>query len=189
MTKFSFGLPLLMGAALFSSSVLAHGKHEHSHDAHVHGVGNLEVVQDGKRLLVGLYTPLQNVLGFEHSPKTDSEKVKARRVLALLKASGLFKFTPAAQCKRTAFTLDSNILKPYDQDSTVARPPVQPSDGHSDLMVNYEFECVAPEKLKSIEVNLFRQFSGFEKIDVQAVFPGGQIGAYLTPKKSTLLVQ
>ena len=187
-------------AALLGTSVMAHGNDGHSHDhgkssgrhndaAHVHGQGELEIVQDGNGLFISLYSPLENVLGFEHAPKTDSERVKARRVVSLLKANGLFAFSPDAQCKRTGHKLYSEILNPHSHGPTDDHQDHDNTDGHADFRAAYEFECQNPAKLKLIEVRAFRQFPGFEKIEVQALFPSGQIGATLTPAKNTLVIQ
>ena len=181
-TKFQ----LFAFTALFSGSVLAAEGHSH---AHTHGVGELEIVQDGNGLFISFYTPLYNVLGFEHEPKTDTERVKARRVTSLLKANGLFSFSSDAQCKRSSYKLNSDILNPHSHGSEHGHQHHNSADGHSDLHMAYEFECKNPEQLKEIEVRVFRQFPGFEKIDVQALFPSGQLGASLTPKKNRLVVR
>lgn len=193
-------LVVLAVAALFGTSAFAHGNDGHSHDhakandrhnnaAHVHGQGELEIVQDGNGLFISLYSPLENVLGFERAPKTDAERVKARRVTSLLKANGLFAFSPDAQCKRTGYKLYSDILNPHSHGPADDHQHHNDSDGHSDFRAAYEFECQNPAKLKLIEVRAFRQFPGFEKIEVQALFPSGQIGATLTPAKNTLVIQ
>ena len=206
MTKFEvrFVLGKLAGAAvaaLLATTAMAHGKDGHSHDhgkaansrhndaAHVHGQGELEIVQDGNGLFISLSSPLENVLGCERAPKTDAERVKARRVVSLLKANGLFAFSPEAQCKRTGHKLYSEILNPHSHGPGDDHQHHEDANGHSDFRASYEFECEQPAKLKVIEVRVFRQFSGFEKIEVQALFPKGQIGASLTPKQSTLVVQ
>lgn len=190
---------MLAAAAVFSIPALAHGNDGHSHShansrhdeaAHVHGQGELEIVQDGNGLFISLYTPLYNVLGFEHMPKTDTERVKARRVTSLLKANGLFLFSDDAQCKRTAHKIYSEVLNPHShgpQDDHKHHD--DDGGGHSDLRVAYEFECEKPASLKNIEVRLFRQFPAFEKIEVQALFPSGQVGASLVPKKNILEVK
>lgn len=193
-------LCLLASAVIFSGPVLAHGghseSHEHSHAAkkddtaaHTHGVGELEIVQDGNGLFISLHTPLFNVLGFEHTPQTDTERVKARRVTSLLQANGMFSFSSDAQCKRTGYKLYSDILNPHSHGPEDDHQHHEAGSDHSDLRAAYEFECQNPEALKQIEVNLFRQFSGFEKIDVQALFPSGQIGANLNLKKNILVIQ
>jgi hypothetical protein len=185
----------LLGA-LFGVSAWAGGDHSHGQGhsrhndaAHVHGIGHMEIVQDGKGLFISLYTPLQNVLGFEYMPRTDTEKVKARRVTSLLKANGLFAFSPDAQCKRTSHKLHSEVLNPHSHGHDDDHHHHDSKSEHADLHAAYEFECEFPAKLKVIDVRVFRQFSGFEKIEVQALFPDGQVGASLTPAKSTLVIQ
>ncbi len=199
---FKFGAaPVAVAMAiLFGNAAMAHGNNGHSHDhgksgsrhsdaAHVHGQGELEIVQDGNGLFISLYSPLENVLGFEREPKTDAEKVKARRVVSLLKANGLFAFSPEAQCKRTGYKLYSDILNPHAHGPNSDHQHHESEGGHADFRASYEFECEQPAKLKVIDVRVFRQFPGFEKIEVQALFPNGQVGARLTPKQSTLVVQ
>lgn len=191
-------------AFLQGKSALAAGGHSHSHGhshqhgkaesqhneaAHVHGQGELEVVQDGNGLFISLYSPLENILGFERVPKTDAEKVKARRVKSLLQANGMFAFSPEAKCKRTAYKLYSEILNPHSHGPGDDHQHHEPENGHADFRAAYEFECEQPAKLKVIDVRVFRQFPGFEKIEVQALFPNGQVGASLSPKQSTLVVQ
>jgi len=132
---------------------------------------------------------LHNVLGFEHTPKTDAEKVKARRVVSLLRANGLFAFTPTAQCKRSGYKLYSEVLNPHSHGPSDDHQHHDADHGHSDLRATYEFECEFPDKLKLIEVRAFRQFPGFEKIEVQALFPSGQVGATLTPAKNRLEIK
>lgn len=187
-------------AAMLGSSAFAHGNDGHSHGkaeagsrhndaAHVHGQGELEIVQDGNGLFISLYSPLENVLGFERAPKTDSERVKTRRVASLLKANGLFAFSPDAQCKRTGYKLYSEILNPHSHGPADDHQHHDQAEGHSDFRAAFEFECQNPAKLKLIDVRVFRQFPGFEKIEVQALFPSGQIGASLTPTKNTLVIQ
>lgn len=193
-------LGAIAAIAMFSIPALAHGNEGHAHEhsevkgrydnaAHVHGAGDLEVVQDGNGVFISLSTPLHNLLGFEHMPKTDSERVKARRVTSLLKANGLFLFSDDAQCKRTAHKIYSEVLNPHSHGPQDDHQHHDHGSEHSDLRVAYEFECEKPAALKQIEVRVFRQFPAFEKIEVQALFPKGQIGASLTPKKNILVIQ
>jgi hypothetical protein len=180
-------LCLLAAAMTFSATASAGA--DHNTAAHVHGVGDMEIVQDGNGLFISLMTPLHNVLGFEHTPKTDAEKVKARRVVSLLRANGLFAFTPTAQCKRSGYKLYSEVLNPHSHGPSDDHQHHDADHGHSDLRATYEFECEFPDKLKLIEVRAFRQFPGFEKIEVQALFPSGQVGATLTPAKNRLEIK
>ena len=185
--KFGGALALVFG--MLGQSVAAEN-HAH-HEAHVHGVGNLEVVLDGNMVFIALESPLYNVLGFEHAPQPDAQRVLARRVTNILKANGLFSLTRDAQCRRSSHNLVSEILNPHTHGDGHAHSHDHDSthSGHADLRAEYQFECRKPELLTDILVRVFQQFSGFTELNVQAVLPSGQIGAKLTPNESTLVLK
>ncbi|HEX4917573.1 MAG TPA: DUF2796 domain-containing protein [Limnobacter sp.] len=175
------------------SVVQAHGdakahthKHHHADEAHVHGVGELEVVQDGPRVSISLYSPLHNVLGFERAPRTEAEKSRVKASNAQLKSKGLYDFTPAAQCQQTDVRIRSEVLNPHGHGPGADHQHAGGSE-HSDVKVIWEFECAKPEAVKEIDVRLFKVFPGFETLQTQALFAKGQVGAKLTSKQSKLV--
>lgn len=191
--KFGGALALVFG---LTNMAVAAQDHTH-HAAHVHGVGNLEVVQDGNTVFIALESPLYNVLGFEHAPKTDAQRVLARRVSNLLKANGLFSLTRDAQCRRSSHKLVSEVLNPHthekghdhSHDHSHSHSHNGTHSEHADFRAEYEFECRKPELLTDILVRVFQQFSGFTELHVQAVLPSGQVGATLTPNQTTLVLK
>jgi hypothetical protein len=58
--------------------------------------------------------------------------------------------------------------------------------GHSDFTAHYHFICEKPEKLRGIDVLLFKYFKGFERIEVQLMAPGKQTAVELKPGKSKI---
>ncbi|MEO6563194.1 MAG: DUF2796 domain-containing protein, partial [Nitrosospira sp.] len=50
----------------------------HEPAAHVHGAGSLEIAIDGAAVQINLYSPLDNLLGFEHAPENEKERQTAR---------------------------------------------------------------------------------------------------------------
>jgi hypothetical protein len=84
--------------------------------AHVHGTASLQVAIDGQTLTLNLETPLENLLGFEHAPRTDKQKAAVRAMSERLNQPGeLFSPSPAAQCTSVSVALDSPVLKPATQ--------------------------------------------------------------------------
>src|SRR6187431_2577567 len=81
-------------------------------DAHVHGVASLQVALDGNRLNVEFSSPLDNLVGFEHAPRTDKQKAAVREMAERLNAPELW-FVPNAEaaCKRTSVGLQSPVLE------------------------------------------------------------------------------
>ncbi|HEY4316433.1 MAG TPA: DUF2796 domain-containing protein [Herbaspirillum sp.] len=157
-----------------------------AHEAHVHGVGKLDVALDGHTLSLHLDSPLINLLGFEHAASSAPDRQAAQKMGAQLHAAGqVFVATPAAQCRATSVTLLSAALDP----ALLGQKPMDGKagtstadhDGHADLDADFTFNCAHPEQLRAIDVKLFDLYPGFHRIDVQAVTPMGQSAATLAP--------
>ncbi len=74
------------------------------HDAHVHGVVELNIAQDGNELLMEIHAPGADVVGFESAPKGHEQKEQLEKALATLNiADKVMTLSSAAQCK-AAFT-------------------------------------------------------------------------------------
>lgn len=167
--------------ALATAPVLAgehqHGHEHHEHGAHQHGVAKLEVAVDGGILTIHLESPLDNLVGFEHAPRTDQQRAAASRALATLKqGEKLFAPTPAAGCKLAQATVEAPVLegKPAD------------AGGHSDLDADYRFECAAPDQLKGLATSLFKAFGGMTRIDA-AVVTGNKQSAFKLSKRLSFM--
>ena len=66
--------------------------------AHVHGVAKMDIAVEPKTIVVHLETPLDNLVGFERAPRTDSERQRADEAVARLRAGDeLFKFDPGCR--------------------------------------------------------------------------------------------
>ncbi|HWZ47301.1 MAG TPA: DUF2796 domain-containing protein [Herbaspirillum sp.] len=156
-----------------------------AHEAHVHGVGNLDVALDNHTLTLHLDTPLINLLGFEHAANSAPDQQAAQKMgLQLHMANSVFVITPAAQCVQASVTLVSAALKPaLLGETSLAAKDTQTAadkhDGHADLDGDFVFSCAHPEQIKAIDVKLFDLYPGFHQINVQAVTLKGQSAATL----------
>jgi hypothetical protein len=157
-----------------------------AHEAHVHGVGKLDVALDDRTLSLHLDSPLINLLGFEHAASSAPDRQAAQKMGVQLRgADKVFVTTPAAQCRATSVTLISAALDPALLGEKPAPKTAGQSaadhDGHADLDADFVFSCAHPEQLRAIDVKLFELYSGFHRIDVQAVTPKSQSAATLAP--------
>jgi len=165
-----FTYPMILAVAVFAFPASAHGP-----GAHVHGIAKLDVAIEGDTLTLGLESPLDNLLGFEHMPRTDKQKAAVRAMADTLnKPAILFISTPAAQCAPVSTKLESPVLEATKKDA---------GDGHADLDGDFVFRCAHPEALKDIEVRMFGAFPHLRQIEVQVAGPRGQTAAQLTPKQ------
>ncbi|WP_034293417.1 DUF2796 domain-containing protein [Herbaspirillum sp. RV1423] len=177
----------ILGSSLLLSSALAL-----AHEAHVHGVGKLDVALDGKTLSLHLDSPLVNLIGFEHAAKSAKDKQAAQDMAKTLRnAAAVFVSSPSAECKLSEVKLNSAAIEPALLGETTAGKPAgrEDHDGHADLDADFVFQCAQPERLQKIDVKLFDAFKGFNSIDVQLVTGKRQGAAKLTPGAASLAIQ
>ncbi len=169
-----FGV-VLLALGMNSAPVLAG-------DAHVHGEARLAVAVDGPTLTLMLESPADNLLGFEHAPRNDSERAAVMRLKETLsRPAELFVPSPAAGCAPSGTKLASALLD-------AGHPPGHDAHGaeHTDVEAEYVFHCAQPGELAGLEVRLFDRFDGLGKLKAEVVGPRGQKAATLDPKQRIL---
>lgn len=160
------------------------GASAHEPGAHVHGLAELRVAVDGPGLEIALESPLDNLLGFEHAPRSDTQRAAVRAMAGKLRqAQSLFVPTAAAQCTLAAVQLSSAAL-PADLLGETKRSSGDASrdeDGHADLDATFTFKCASPAQLKGMDVTLMLAFPGLRKLNVSVAGPRGQSATVLAP--------
>ena len=169
MLKWMLGLLGLLAAGVAAAQ---------TQGAHEHGVANLDVVLEGRRLTVEVTGPLDNFAGFERAPRNAAERDALNRALDLLRKPGTVVALPeAAGCVLTT----SELHNPF-----AAAKAGPGADRHADLTASYEFDCATPAALKRLDVPLFDSFPRLRKLRAAVVAPAGQSGAELARGRATL---
>ncbi|MCV6614116.1 MAG: DUF2796 domain-containing protein [Cellvibrionaceae bacterium] len=162
-------LPLLLSGGLSSAG----GHHDHQqHGAHVHGSAELQLVQEAQRLQLSLRSPLANLVSFAHPPQSDAERAELAAAEATLKQPQQVFNLRGGQCQVTA--IEDNFKQLFNKSN---------SDGHWDISVSYQLQCAQPERLQTVTIELFKQFSGIEKINSQWLSEQAQGAATLTAEQ------
>src|SRR5690554_1224031 len=182
---------LLASAALALSFPELADDHQHSLEAHVHGIGTITIALENQLLELQLESPAMNIIGFEYQPTTeaDIQSVKAAQN-TLSNAAELFAFSPAAQCRLTSVSIENALLKgsgahDHDHDSQPAAEIAEHQ--HNDISAHYQYHCATPAQLNSIDLaGLFKLFTQTEKIQVQLIVGDHQQGAELSAKNTSL---
>jgi hypothetical protein len=149
------------------ASATAAEKAHRQHGAHQHGVGKLNVVWEGNKIDIELENPADNIVGFEHAPRTESQKKAVQEALATLKDAGkVFGFTPEAQChgKATEVKTASESNK---------------GEEHSEFHAQYRFTCEKSDALKTVDVYIFKLFPKTRTLQTQVVSAKGQTAVQL----------
>ena len=172
------GLCLVAGCA----EALAHGPH-------VHGTGELHVAVENNKVDVEFHSPLDNLLGFEHAPKTAQQRAAVKAMTAKLnKPEALFRLPQAASCTADPARIDS----PFDSAAAKPSKSVKPAhkedddDEHADLTATFSFVCTNIAELDSIEIAIFDAFPGTKTIKAEIVGARGQSAATLSPKRRVI---
>jgi hypothetical protein len=161
-------------------SLMAVTAHAHSEKAHVHGNANMQVVVEGNMVEIGLQSPLNSLVGFEHAPRNERQRKAIQAMEEKFRTpASLFVPTPAAQCTVQPVELEM----PFKEG---AASKSQHKDEHAELEATIRFQCDNPSALKGMEVKLFEAFPKLHRIDVQTISGSGQAAARLTPKKRNL---
>ncbi len=168
-SRFSILRILLLGGFALGSLGL-HGAlaQEADHD-HVHGVGQLNVAVDGDLLLIELISPAMDLLGFAHSPQTETQRLAVDAARAHLQApERLFAPTPAAGCVRIATEIEIEIELDVD------------------VYASYAFDCQHPLALRELSIGFFETFPDARALRVQLLTETRQDALELSPDDQRL---
>jgi hypothetical protein len=191
--------PQAVAAALCSllavGASVANDRHAHrQHDAHVHGVAQLNVVQEGRTLALELTTPAMNIVGFEHPPRTPEQKHAVEEAMATLEKAGeLFMLPAEARCEVVRADVETDLNSGHDHKpdhGAHGHGHAHHDEGgdHAEFHAHYEFLCKAPRALRYIDVRVFSLFPATERLDVQLITSRGQTAAVLTPDAARLML-
>jgi hypothetical protein len=183
-------VPLLALAACFTTAAHAE-EHEHRHhEAHQHGIGQLNIAIEGNTLQIELESPAMNIVGFEHAPKDEKQHQAIEQAAALLRKGEKLFLTPAdAGCRLKEAEVKSSLLEEegHEEHATAHEEGHEhEGEAHADFDAGYRFECSNPEALNSITVKLFLAFPATEELQVQLLSGHGQSAAELTAQNPQL---
>ena len=180
------GVPLIGGNAVGADREL---------DAHVHGVGTLNIAIEGNGAQLELTAPAADIVGFEHDPATDDERAAiAEAAETLEEGAALFVFPTDAGCVLEHVAVASELMEDdaHGHSSVGHEESAHDrEDGaeHSEFRARYRFECAEPDALDAVTVTYFDRFPGARELDARAITPAGQTAATLTSESHRLRFQ
>lgn len=186
-----------------SKAHAATGRH---HEAHEHGVAQMNVAIEGDTLHIDFISPAANIVGFEHRPSTQAQKRAVDTAIAQLKdGARMFRLPPKALGKLVESVVTTDIAREEKQETHAELDDdhdkghahdkkhdeedhhAEENERHSEFKVQYRFTCKHPDKLEQIEVMLFKSFPAIEHIEVQIITESKQTALELTSKKNKVL--
>ncbi len=173
----SFLTLILFHSLNFVLSV-AHAENSyHLQEPHLHGTATLQVAVDKQNLTLFFSSPLDNLIGFEHKPRTQSEVKQVQEMINQFYKNTVFVPSKAAQCKRQSIKLTSLVIKNKAQS---AHKHDEMESGHADLDAEMVYQCDDVKNLRDLHVNLFKAFPNLHEMRVEIVSERGQSAAKLS---------
>jgi hypothetical protein len=150
----------------------AHAEDFVQHPPHEHGKVTLNVVLENSQLMIELDSPAVNVVGFEHAPRTASERAAVDQAAQLLTSGkGLLGTTPEASC-----TFQKAQISPlqWEDDSTGGNDEHAGHEHHADYEARLTYHCDFPAKLSWIEPSLLGSLRNVVEARINLVSASGQ---------------
>ena len=80
-------------------------------DSHEHGAANLKIALEGEKLQVEFEVPSESLIGFEHFPKSQSNRENFRNAIKILSIpSKLFSISREAECLLVGMNISQSLF-------------------------------------------------------------------------------
>ena len=133
-----------------TSLVMSHSKKK-SLESHVHGVGTLNIAQDGNNLLFEFEIPGNDIVGFEYEAKEEDDIKKVKNALDILSDhKNMILPSGAGKCQ-----IESYKAKVINEGK------------HSEFLSNYKFNCENISELKLVYIKYFKNFENGKKLNIK----------------------
>lgn len=211
-----FAIPSILLALSFTLAATAYAdnkhdhKHDHKHDktheeqhsseqheAHVHGMAVLQLIQEGSELLLTLNSAAGNLLGFEHAPQTDEQKEQLLNTERKLKNSDTLFQIVGGECALRS--QQNNVQKLFAKHSEnhhehahehdhqhTSDDHHESEDQHENISSEYQYHCSSPSDLNAIEIKLVAHFPALETLEVEWIVANRQGAQTLDNNNGTI---
>jgi hypothetical protein len=148
-------------------------------EAHVHGTAEINIVVEGKKIVVEFHTPTEGVMGFEHEARTDVEKKKRDAAMKIIndRFNDLVAFDRKAACKLVS--AKAQIMRDTEEgskDKTRASEHRQISGEHSEVRAVYQVECERSPAGTKVTFGISKLFPDIHEVKVQVLTDSKQSG-------------
>ena len=141
-------------------------------DSHEHGAAKLMMVMEGKKLQVEFEVPSESLIGFEHFPKSQSNRKNFNEAIKILSdPSKLFLIPIKAECLLVGMNVSQSL---FSNEEEHGHDESEKSEIHSEFKSNYSWNCQHLDEIDSIGTQLMSFFFGIEEIRVNWISNNGQ---------------
>jgi hypothetical protein len=172
---------LSLGFLLLAAQALSSAEKRHAH-SHVHGTAAVNIVVEGKSVIVEFSSPAEDIMGFEHEAKSEADKKKHDAVIKVLKE----RFAEMVILEKS---LD---CVPQPAEVAVVRTDAAGKDArgadkkggeHREVRARHIFTCQRDPTGSRIRFGVTKLFPDIHELKVQALSASKQSGATIKKDK------
>ena len=159
-------------------------------DSHEHGAANLKMALEGEKLQVEFEVPSESLIGFEHFPKSQSNREDFSNAIKILSdPSRLFSMSREGECLLVGMNISQSLFSNEEEhghdesEDEHSKNESEDEDGHdesekseihSEFKSNYSWNCQHLDEIDSIGTQLMTVFPNIEEIRVNWISNNGQ---------------
>jgi hypothetical protein len=174
-----------MAALLLAAGVARAAEKRQAH-THVHGAAEMNIVVDGKKVMVEFRSPAEGVMGFEHEARTDADKKKRDAAMKAIKErfSDMVIFDKKLGCAAQPGEI---VLVQTDTGASKGHKHGKgdPKKGgeHREVRATHNFTCDQDPAGSRVRFAVTKMFSGIRELKVQVLSGAKQSGATIKKDK------
>ena len=180
-------------------------------DSHEHGAANLKIALEGEKIQVEFEVPSESLIGFEHFPKSESNRENFSNAIKILSdPSRLFAMSREGECLLVGMNISQSLFSNEeehghddsedehgkdeseeehghdDSEDEHGHDQSEKSEIHSEFKSNYSWNCQHLDEIDSIGTQLMTVFPKIEEIRVNWISNNGQGSLELESKEDQI---
>ncbi len=182
---------LILVCISVSFNVLAESSRQK--DSHEHGAAILKMALEGEKLQIEFEVPSESLIGFEHFPKSQSNRENFSDAIKILSdPSRLFSMSSKAECLLVGMSISQSLFSNEEEhghdesEEEHGHDESEKSEIHSEFKSNYSWNCHHLDEIDSIGTQLMTFFPKIEEIRVNWISNDGQGALELESKEDRI---
>ena len=171
-------------------------------DSHEHGAANLKIALEGEKIQVEFEVPSESLIGFEHFPKSESNRENFSNAIKILSdPSRLFAMSREGECLLVGMNISQSLFSNEEEhghddsedehgkdesEEEHGHDQSEKSEIHSEFKSNYSWNCQHLDEIDSIGTQLMTVFPKIEEIRVNWISNNGQGSLELESKEDRI---
>ena len=150
-------------------------------DSHEHGAANLKMALEGEKLQIEFEVPSESLIGFEHFPKSQSNRENFSDAIKILSdPSRLFSMSSKAECLLVGMSISQSLFSNEEEhghdesEKEHGHDETEKTEIHSEFKSNYYWNCQHLDEVGSIGTLLMTFFPKIDEIQVNWISNNGQ---------------